>query len=111
MTSKNRTVALQLTTSPTAIYSVPDNYEAEVQSIVISSIATNTRTFTIEWYNEATSSYFALAKDVEIEGNTIVQATTPLWLVQGESVRGSASANSSVVVTIYVKEWYVPKQF
>jgi hypothetical protein len=111
MTTKNRTLALELTTSNGNIYSVPANHEAEVQSIVISNIATTTRKFTLEWYNAATTSYFALAKDVEIHGNAIIQVTAPLWLLKDELLRGSASANSSIVITVYVKEYYVPKQF
>jgi hypothetical protein len=111
METKNRTVALELTTSDATIYTVPDNHEAEVQSIVISNVASNLRKFSIDWYNLATTTYFAMANDVEIEGNALIQATTPLWLLQGESIRGSANINSSVVVTVYVKEHYIPKQY
>jgi hypothetical protein len=111
MITKNRTLALELTTSNGTIYSVPANHETEVQSIVISNISASSKTFTLEWYNAATTSYFALAKDVQIHGNSMLQVTVPLWLLKSELLRGSASANSSVVVTVYVKEHYIPKQF
>lgn len=111
MTTKNRTVAKELTTSNANIYSVPPNYEAEIQSIVISNITASSKTFTLEWYNNDTTSYFALAKDVEVHGNSMLQVTVPLWLVKNELIRGSASANSSIVVTVYARELYSPKQF
>jgi hypothetical protein len=111
METKNRTVALELTTGGGTIYSVPANYETEVQSIIISNAAASKRTFTLEWYNSATASDVALAYNVEIEGNAIIQATTPLWLVKGESLKGSANIDSSVVITVYVKEHFIPKQF
>jgi hypothetical protein len=111
METKNRTLALELTTSDATIYTVPTNYETEVQSIVISNAAGAKRKFTLEWYNSATSSYYALASEVEIEANAIIQVTVPLWLVKGESLRGSADVASSIVVTVYVKEHFIPKQF
>jgi hypothetical protein len=111
METKNRTVALELTTGGGTIYSVPPNYEAEVQSIIFSNAASSKRTFTLEWYNSTTASDIAIASNVEIEGNAIIQATTPLWLVKGESLKGSANIDSSVVITVYVKEHFIPKQF
>lgn len=111
METKNRTVALELTTADSTIYSVPINYEAEVQSIIVSNVAGSKREFTLEWYNAVSTTYFALAKDVDIEANSIIQMTGPLWLVKGESLRGSASVDSSVVITVYVKEYFIPKQF
>lgn len=111
MITKNRTLALELTTSNGTLYSVPANHETEVQSIVVSNISASSKTFTLEWYNAVTTTYFALAKDVEIHGNSIIQITAPLWLLKGELLRCSASANSSVVITVYVKEHYIPKQF
>jgi hypothetical protein len=111
METKNRTVALELTTSDLAIYSVPPNYETEIQSVVISNVAGAKRKFTLEWYEAATTTYFPLAKNVDIEANSIIQVTVPLWLVKGESLRGSASVDNSVVITVYVKEHFIPKQF
>jgi hypothetical protein len=111
MQTKNRTLALALTTSNGTIYTVPDNHEAEIQSVVISNAAGAKRTFNLDWYDLSVTTYYALASAVPIEANSILQITSPLWLVQGESLRGLASANSSVVITVYVKEYYVPKQF
>jgi hypothetical protein len=111
METKNRTVALELTTSDLTLYSVPPNYETEIQSIVISNVAGAKRKFTLEWFEAITGNYFALAKDVDIEANAIIQVTVPLWLVKGESLRGSASVDNSIVITVYVKEHFIPKQF
>jgi hypothetical protein len=111
MQTKNRTVALELTTSNGTIYSVPDNHEVEVQSIVISNVASTKRTFNLDWYDLSATTHYALAKEVPVEANSILQITSPLWLVQGESLRGLASTNTSIVVTVYVKEHYIPKQF
>jgi hypothetical protein len=111
MQTKNRTLALELTTSNGTIYTVPDNHEAEIQSVVISNVAGAKRTFNLDWYDLSATTYYALASGVPIEANSILQITSPLWLVQGESLRGLANVNSSVVITVYVKEYYVPKQF
>lgn len=111
METKNRTLATELTTSDSTLYTVPNNYEAEIQSIVISNNAGAKRQFTLEWFDSSSSAYFALADDIDIEARSIVQVTQPLWLLQNESLRGSASVDNSVVITTYVKEHYIPKQF
>jgi hypothetical protein len=110
METKNRTVALELTTSDGTIYTVPNNYETEIQSVIVSNIAGSKRKFTFEWYDASTATYFPLASEVDIEANMMIQVSVPLWLVKGESLRGSASADNSVIITVYVKEYFIPKQ-
>ena len=51
MEAKNRTVALELGTSNGDIYTVPDNYEAEVYSIFISNASSSNVTISLDWYD------------------------------------------------------------
>ena len=51
MEAKNRTVALELTTGNSDIYTVPSNYEAEVYSIFISNASSSNVTFSLDWYD------------------------------------------------------------
>ena len=51
MSTKNRTVALELGTSNSDIYTVPNNYETQVKSIFISNLTGNQVTFSLDWYD------------------------------------------------------------
>jgi hypothetical protein len=108
---KNRTIGLELTTGSADIYVVPNNYEAEVLSIVISNATGSKREFSLEWYNATNTTAYVLAEDTDIEANALIQITQPLWLRKGDKLSGSADADSSVTVSVLVKEYFIPLQF
>jgi hypothetical protein len=107
---KNRTVGLELTTSTEDVYVVPSNYEAEILSIVISNAAEAKREFSLEWYNSTNTTTYTLAQDTEIEANAIIQITQPLWLRKGDKLTGAADVDTSITVSVVVKEYFIPLQ-
>ena len=111
MEAKNRTVALELTTGNSDIYTVPSNYEAEVYSIFISNASSSNVTFSLDWYDSKATTYYTLAETVELLGNSMLQINSePFWLYKGDKLRGLASANSAVTITVKVKETYLPQR-
>ena len=111
MDAKNRTVARELTTGNGDIYTVPDNYEAEVYSIFISNASSSNVTFSLDWYDSKATTYYTLAETVELLGNSMLQINSePFWLFKGDKLRGLASAGSAVTISVRVKELYVPQR-
>jgi len=111
MNAKNRTVALELTTGNSDIYTVPSNYEAEVYSIFISNASSSNVTFSLDWYDSQTTTFFTIAETVELLGNSMLQINSePFWLYKGDKLRGLASAGSAVTVSVRVKESYIPQR-
>ena len=111
METKNRTVGLELTTSNQDIYTVPPNYEAEVDSIFISNASSSKVTFSLDWYDSQNTTYYTIAETVDIEANSMVHINDdPFWLFKGDKLRGLASANSAVTVIVKLRESYLPQR-
>lgn len=110
MATKSRTISLELTTSNQDIYTVPNNYEAEVKSIYISNHSASNLTFSLDWYNSATTTYYTMAETTKLLPNGLVQITESLWLQKGDKIRGLCSSSNNVTVTIQVEENYLPQR-
>lgn len=111
MTTKNRTVGLQLATSNSTVYTVPNNWDATVSSIFVSNEASSPVTFSLDWYDSASTTYYTIAEKVSMLPNSIIQITDILYLGQGDIIRGLASVGSSVTVSIRIEEGFAPSQF
>jgi hypothetical protein len=73
MQTKNRTLALALTTLNGTIYTVPDNHEAEIQSVVISNAAQGEILISMDSANTANMSPGRYVYDLTItDPNSIV---------------------------------------
>lgn len=111
METKNRTVGLELTTSNADIYTVPANYEAEVDSIFISNASSSNVTFSLDWYDSQNTTYYTIAETVELLANSMMQINDdPFWLFKNDKLRGLASSNSAVTVIVKLKESYLPQR-
>ena len=106
MTSKNRSIGLTLTTSNSDVYIVPTSFKATIDSILISNITSSAITFNLDWYKLSNTTYYPIATTVRMEPNSVLQITDALYLEAGDKIRGLASAGTSIVVTIRVKEQY-----
>lgn len=106
MTSKNRSLGLTLATSNADVYIVPTSFKATIDSIFISNITSSAITFNLDWYKLSNTTYYPIATTVRMEPNSILQITDALYLEAGDKIRGLASAGTSIVVTIRVKEQY-----
>ncbi len=104
MPTKDRSVGKQLTTTNSTVYTVPLLYICTIDSIIISNTSSSSKTFSLDWYDFKDNTYYALASGVLISGNSIVQITDPLYLTAKDTIRGLASADSSITITIRVKE-------
>lgn len=104
---KKRTLALELTTSNQDIYTVPGRFNTDVNSIYINNASGSTVTFSLDWYEAATTTYHTLAETVELPPNSLLQITDyPLYLIRDDKIRGLASANSAVNISISLEEYY-----
>jgi hypothetical protein len=59
----------------------------------------------------ASTTYYTIAEKVPMLPNSIIQITDILYLGQGDTIRGLASAVSSVTVSVRVEEDFSPTQF
>jgi hypothetical protein len=114
---KKRTLALELTTSNQDIYTVPTRFTTDVNSIYINNASNSSVTFSLDWYDAASTTYYTLAETVELPAtlaetvelpaNSLLQITDyPLYLIGGDKLRGLASANSSVNISISLEEFF-----
>lgn len=111
LTTKKRTVGLDLSTSNQDIYTVPPSHESNIKSIIISNLTNVKVSFSLDWYDSANTTYHTITEATTLEPNGIIQITDGLWLLKSDKIRGLASANSSVHISINVEEEYIPKQF
>jgi hypothetical protein len=107
MASKNRTLGKELLTSNATIYTVPPRFEASVDSIVVSNASSSTVTFSLDWYDYDTTTYYTIAEQVVIYPNSILQLTESLILRPNDTLRGLASVANVITVSVKVKEEYL----
>jgi hypothetical protein len=106
MITKNRTLAKELTTSNLVIYTTPIRYSSEITSIVVSNRSSATVTFSLDWYDSVSSTYYSVASQVPMYGQSIIQLTNAFTLQQNDVIRGLASAASAITVSIKAEEAY-----
>lgn len=110
MTTKNTTVGLVATTSSQDVYTVPAQYTAEIESIIVSNKTGVTTTFTVQWYSEKNNTNYDLFYNTTIAPYSSVQLTWSLYLDAGDKVKALASANNAITVVVKSAETFYPKQ-
>jgi len=104
---KKRTLAAELTTSNADIYTVPPRHSADIYSIYINNATGSAVTFSLDWYDSASTTFYTLAETVRLEPNSLLQITDyPVFLKKNDKLRGLASASSAVNISIAVEEYY-----
>ena len=102
-----KTFGAALTTSFQDIYTVPARFTTEVNSIYINNASSSLVTFSLDWYDAASTTFYTLAELVELPANSLLQITDyPLYLIGSDKIRGLASANSAVNITVSLEEFY-----
>ena len=104
--TRNKTIGKTLATTYSNIYVVPLRYTTYVDSIVIANTSASSTTFTLDWYDSATSTYFPIGGQVTMQPHSIVQITDGFMLQYGDSFRGLASASSSITISVRIREEY-----
>ena len=108
--TKKRTISAALTTTVVDIYTTPQQYEAEVASILFSN-HTGATAVTLTHYDAAQDTDFLVLGSYGVPSAGIFQLENALWMAKGDKLRCSAAANDQVTMTIVVKELYSPQQF
>lgn len=111
MSTKNRTLGFELGTSNSTIYTVPNNYEGQITSILITNLTGSARTISLDWYESASTTFYPILEQTQVPANGIIQITDSLWLNRGDTIRGLASAAASINVSIRVAESFSQTQF
>lgn len=106
MASRNRTIGYEATTSNVDFYTVPLRFIASVDSIVISNASAATVTFSLDWYDALTSTYYTVAEQVDMPGNSVLQITDGFMLQSLDKLRGLASVGGAITFSVRVKEEY-----
>ena len=110
MDTKNSTVGKLLTTSNADIYTVPSNYEAEIDSIHICNEHSGSVTVSLDWYDSQSTTYFTLTEALSIAGHSVLLLESKLWLFKADKLRGLSNTASKITVTFKVKEFYMPQR-
>jgi len=73
--------------------------------IVANKDGSSTASATISWYNGSTDFYLAYTVDVPADSTLVVMGKdSPIYLEEGQSIRGGASANGDLDVIISYEE-------
>lgn len=107
---KNRTISVELTGSNQDLYTVPNNYEAHILSIVISNASSGERKFSLDWYSAENAVWYTVAEQTPIVGNGVVQFENTMWLRKSDKIRALADVTSTVTITLHLREYFVPLQ-
>jgi len=103
---RDRTLGKVLTISSQDIYTIPNSFISHIDSIIIANITSSSVTFILQWYSATDAVTYSMFYNTILPANTTIQITDPLILQAGDKLRGYASANSSVNITLRVQEEY-----
>jgi hypothetical protein len=103
---RDRTLGKELTTSSQDIYTIPSSFISHMDSIIITNITNAAVTFTLQWYSDTDAVTYSMFYNSVLPANTTIQITDPLILQAADKLKGYASANSSVNITLRVQEEY-----
>lgn len=107
MATKNRTVGKVLLTTNSTIYTVPPHFEASVDSIIISNSDSANKTFSLDWYDSKTTTFYTIAEQVHIGGHSYLQIVDGFILQPSDTLRGLASVTDVVTISVKVKEEFL----
>lgn len=104
---KKRTVSQELGITNSDIYTCPDRYDGDVNSIIVSNASANVVTVSLDWYDSVNTTYYTIMEQVELKPYSLVQMTEfPLYLHKNDKIRGLASLATSITVTVAVEEHF-----
>ena len=104
---KTTAAALDTTTTTSLLAnSASSNKLLKINSIIVGNKdGTNSADVTISWYNGSTDYYLAYTITVPADSTLVVLGKdAPIFLEEGQSLRGGASANSDLDVIISYEE-------
>ena len=106
---KVRTLSTALTSTQVDVYTTPQQYEADVASILFSNSGGATAV-TMILYDKGLNTDFVFLGSYNVPAYGIFQIENAMWLAKGDKIRCSAVA-ANVTITLVVKELYSPQTF
>jgi len=103
---RDRTLGKILTTASQDIYTIPTSFISHMDSIVIANSSGIGVTFTLQWYSANDNVTYTMFYNSSLAANTTIQISDPLILQAGDKLKGYASDNTSVNITLRVQEEY-----
>jgi hypothetical protein len=105
--TKKRTVSKELTVTNSDVYTCPDHYDGNVNSIIVTNASANVVTVSLDWYDSDAVVDYTIMEQVELKPYSFIQLTEyPLYLRRQNKIKGLASAGSAVTVTLAVDETF-----
>ena len=103
ITGKQYGAALDTTTSTSLVANAASSDDLyKINSIIVSNVdGTNSCNATVSWYDGSNDRH--IAKTVAVPANStmvLLGKETPIYLEEGHSIRGGASANSDLEILI-----------
>ena len=107
ITGKQYGAALDTTTTTSLLANAASSDDLyKINSIIVSNVdGTSAADVTVSWYNGSTD--FHIAKTVSVPADTtlvLIRKDSPIYLEEGHSIRGGASANSDLEILICYDE-------
>ena len=103
ITGKQYGAALDTTTTTSLLANAASSDDLyKINSIIVSNVdGSSAADVTVSWYNGSTD--FHIAKTVSVPADTtlvLIRKDSPIYLEEGHSIRGGASANSDLEILI-----------
>ena len=103
ITGKQYGAALDTTTTTSLLANAASSDDLyKINSIIVSNVdGTSAADVTVSWYNGSTD--YHIAKTVSVPADTtlvLIRKDSPIYLEEGHSIRGGASANSDLEILI-----------
>ena len=107
ITGKQYGAALDTTTTTSLVANAASSDDLyKINSIIVSNVdGSSAADVTVSWYNGSTD--FHIAKTVSVPADTtlvLIRKDSPIYLEEGHSIRGGASANSDLEILICYDE-------
>ena len=107
MATKNRTVGKKLAVTNSTIYTAPNRFEANIESIIISNASAAAVKVSLDWYDSASSTFFTITELLAMAPNSMVQIKDGFWLQPNDTLRGLSTVVDVISISVRVREEYL----
>ena len=93
------------------IYTCPNNFISLVKFLHVSSGASSTKKYSLQWYEAATTTYHFIIDEHSVAGNGIeevIEGGAFLALAEGDKIVGFEESSSDFHVIVSGEEYYQP---
>jgi hypothetical protein len=109
--TKKRTISSVITTTLVDLYTTPQQYEAEVASILFGNSTGGAVTVTLRHYDAVAATSYIVLGSYSVGAYGVFQLENALWLAKSDKIQVSSGTGNAMTITMVVKELYSPQQF